>query len=49
MKKNVLFVVNKEEQVKKLIVSPTKKAFICDECLELCIDILEGKYDEKEK
>lgn len=39
--KKCSFCGKKEEQVQKLIISTTKKAYICDECLELCVEILE--------
>src|SRR5215216_2379211 len=36
---------NKDQNdVRKLIAGPT--VFICDECVEVCQDIVSGKYDE---
>ena len=35
------FCGKKEEKVRKLIVRPSKKIYICDECLGLCVEILE--------
>lgn len=35
-----------QEEVKKLIAGPT--VFICDECIELCSDIMEEEYEEEQ-
>ncbi len=37
-----------QEEVKKLIAGPTD-VYICDECIELCNDILEEDFTEKEQ
>ena len=39
----VLFVGKSQKEVKKLIAGPT--VFVCDECVELCMDII--KEDSK--
>lgn len=36
-----------QEQVKKLIAGPAG-VYICDECIEICADIVEEEYDEEE-
>jgi hypothetical protein len=39
------FCGHKEAEVKKLISGPD--AFICDECIELCSEIIEEEFDDK--
>lgn len=36
-----------QEQVRKLIAGPDG-AFICDECVEICMDIIEEEFDQEE-
>ena len=36
----VLFVVDRKKQQKKLIASPNGDAFICDDCIRICADII---------
>ena len=36
-----------QHEVRKLIAGPT--VFICDECVELCMDIMEGEWSESHK
>jgi hypothetical protein len=39
---------NKDEnEVQRLIAGPT--VFICDECVEVCKDIVSGKYDRRSR
>ena len=37
-----------QDQVKKLIAGPAG-VYICDECVEICADIVEEEYEEEEK
>lgn len=37
-----------QDQVKKLIAGPAG-VYICDECVEICADIVEEEYEEKEE
>ena len=37
-----------QDQVRKLIAGPTG-VYICDECVDLCSDIIEEEYDEEEE
>ena len=37
-----------QEQVRKLIAGPAG-VYICDECVEICADIIEEEYDEEEE
>lgn len=41
------FCGKRQEEIVKLIASP--KAFICDECVSLCNEILEEETKEKEE
>ena len=41
---NVLFVVKHQEQVKRLIAGPG--VYICDECIELCSEIIADEFEE---
>lgn len=41
------FCGKKQEEVKKLIAGPT--VYICDECIELCNDIIAEEFDKEEK
>lgn len=34
-----------EKQAKRMIAGPTPRAFICDECVELCVDILDSQRE----
>ena len=36
-----------QDQVKKLIAG-SNNVFICDECIDLCAEILEEEFDEQE-
>ena len=38
------FAVNQEDQVKKLIAGPDG-AYICDECIEICAEIMDEELD----
>lgn len=40
------FCNKRQEQVKKLIAGPAG-VYICDECVEICADIIEEEYDEE--
>ena len=37
-----------QDQVKKMIAGPTG-VYICDECVEICADIVEEEYEEEEE
>ncbi len=41
------FCGKKQEEVKKLIAGPT--VYICDECIELCNDIMLEEFDQEDK
>lgn len=41
------FCGKKQEEVKKLIAGPT--VYICDECIELCNDIIEEEFEKEDK
>lgn len=43
------FCGSKEADVYKLIASQDEKAFICDECLEDCLDLIDDFSDEEKK
>ncbi len=32
-------------EVRKLIAGPGKKLYICDECVRVCVDIVDGETD----
>ena len=36
-----------QDQVRKMIAGPTG-VYICDECVDLCADIIEEEYEEEE-
>ena len=40
------FCNKRQEQVKKLIAGPAG-VYICDECVEICSDIIEEEYEEE--
>ena len=42
----MLFCNKRQEQVKKLIAGPAG-VYICDECVEICSDIIEEEYEEE--
>ena len=49
-KKSCTFCGKSEDEVYQLISSPDNDAFICDECIEDCQDLLdESGYSEEEK
>ena len=37
-----------QDQVRKLIAGPSG-VYICDECVEICADIIEEEYEEEEE
>jgi len=46
MKIRCSFCNKSQEQVRKLIAGPTG-VYICDECVDLCADIIEEEYEEE--
>ena len=36
-------------KVRKLIAGPNSEVFICDECVEVCADIIEEEFEEYEE
>ena len=37
-----------QQQVKKLIAGPGNGVFICDECIDICNEILDNEFDDSD-